>query len=132
MIAFVRGVTFALDVRRVEVERHRVDVGEDRRGSDPRDRLGRREEGEGGADHLVAAPDPERVQDDHERVRSVRDADRLRDVEVLSRLPLERGDVRPEHELPVLEDLRERLLQLRDSGAYCALTSMSGMSTGRV
>ncbi len=109
MIAFVRGVSLRSTSAGIEVERHRVDVGEDRRRADPRDRLGRREEREGGADDLVAAPDPERVEDEHERVGAVRDADRLGHAEVLGGLALERRDVRPEDEPAVLEHVGERL-----------------------
>ena len=79
-----------------------------------RDRLGGREEREGGADDLVAAPDPERVEHDHDRVGPVRDADRLGHAEVLRGLALELRNVRPEDEPAVLEHGRERLLQLRD------------------
>ena len=104
----------ALDVLRIEVQRHRVDVGEDGRRLASRDRLGGRVEGEGRADHLVAATDAERVEDEHDRVGAVGDADRLGDAEVLGRLRLEGRDVRPEDELAALEHVGEGLLQLRD------------------
>ena len=44
----------ALDVLGIEVQRHRIDVREDRRRAGAGDRLGGRVEGERGADHLVA------------------------------------------------------------------------------
>ena len=66
------------DVLGVEVERRRVDVGEDRRRAAPRDRLGRRVERERRADHLVAGADAERVEHEHDRVGAVGDADRVR------------------------------------------------------
>ena len=69
------------DVLRIEVQRHRVDVGEDRRRADAGDRLGGRVERERRADHLVAAPDPERLEREDERVGAVRDADRVRHAE---------------------------------------------------
>ena len=75
-----------LDLARVEVQRRRVDVGEDRRGAAARDRLGGREERERRADHLVAGADAERVEREHERVGAVGDADRVLDGEVLGRL----------------------------------------------
>ena len=48
-----------LDGRRIDVERGRVDVGEDGPGAQPGDGAGRGEEGEAGQDHLVARPDVE-------------------------------------------------------------------------
>ena len=50
------------DVLGIEVQRRRVDVGEDRRRAAARDRLGRRVERERRADDLVAGADPERVE----------------------------------------------------------------------
>ena len=114
MIAFVRSRDRALDLGRVEVERDRVDVGEDRRRAAAGDRLGGREERERRADHLVARADLERVEREHERVGAVRDADRLLDAEVLGRLALEALDLGPEDEAAALEGAGERLLQLRD------------------
>ena len=61
------------DVVRVEIQRDRVDVGEDRRRPDPRDRLRGRVEGESRADHLVAALDAYRLERQDERVRAVGD-----------------------------------------------------------
>ena len=82
----------------VEVQRGRVDVGEDGRRADACDRLGRRVERERGADDLVAAPDSERLEREDERVGAVRDADRMRDAEKRGRLVLERLDLGPEDE----------------------------------
>ena len=101
-----------LDVGRVEVERDGVDVGEDRRGAALRDRLGRRVEREGRADHLVARADPERVERQHEGVGAVRAADALGGAEMLRRLALERLDLGPEDEATRVERLRERRLEL--------------------
>ena len=111
MIAFVRAVSFRSTSTGSMFKRHSVDVGEDGRRLAARDRLGGRVEGEGGADHLVAAADPERVEDEHDRVGAVRDPDRLGNAEVLGRLGLEGRDVRPEDELAALEHVGERLLQ---------------------
>ena len=69
MIARVRGVIAALDVGSVEIERRRVDVGEDRRCANARDRLSRRVEREGRADDLVTRPDLERPQHEHDAHR---------------------------------------------------------------
>jgi hypothetical protein len=98
---------------RVEVRSGGIDVGEDRRGAAPRDRLGGRVEREGRTDHLVARPDTHRVEHEDERVGAVRDSDRLRDAQVVGRLALERLHVRAEDERPGFEDFCERLLELR-------------------
>src|SRR5439155_11976983 len=66
-------------VGRIEVQRRAVDVGEHGRGPALENRLGRREEGERRTHDLVTWPDPERVEDEDERVGSVRDADALAD-----------------------------------------------------
>ena len=102
----------ALVLGGVEVHRRRVDVREYRCRAAPDDRLRGRIERERGADHLVAGPDAEGVEDDHDRVRPVRDADRLGDAEVPRRLLLEGLHVRAEDEDPGLEHLGEALLQL--------------------
>ena len=95
----------------VEVERDGVDVGEDRRRAAPHDRLGRRVEGEGRADHLVAGPDAERLEREHERVGAVRDADRALHAEVGGGLLLERPVVRAADEALAVENLAERGLE---------------------
>ena len=134
MIAFVRGVDPALDVLGIEVQRHRVDVGEDRRRAGARDRLGGRVEGERRADHLVAAPDADRLEHEHERVGAVRDADRLRDAEVRRRPP-PRTPARsgPKMNRPDSSDAPNASWSSGISGAYCALTSTRSIFTaGRV
>ncbi len=112
MIAFVFGGHPAAHVARIEVHRLRVDVDEDRSRPAPCDRLGGRVEREGRADHLVPLADPERVEREDERVRPVRDADRVLDAEVGRRLLLEGADVRAEDEPAGVEDLGDSLLQL--------------------
>ena len=121
MIAFVRSRDRALDLGRIEVQRGRVDVGEDRRRAAARDRLGGREERERRADDLVAGADLERVEREHERVRAVGDADRLLDAEVLGGLALERLDLGAEDEAAAVEGAGERLLELRDEGRVLRL-----------
>ena len=101
-------------VLEVEVERGGVDVGEDRGRAAPRDRLGRRVEGEGGADHLVAGPDAERVERDHQRVGAVGDADRPLHAERSGGLLLERPVVRAANEALTFEHLPEDGLEPRD------------------
>ena len=94
MIARVRARDLRGDVLGIDVQRHRVDVGEHRSRAAPGDRLGGRVERERRADHLVARPDLHRVEHEHERVGAVRDADRLLRAEVRGRLLLERVEVR--------------------------------------
>ena len=113
MIAFVLGVIAARDVLGVEVERPRVDVGEDRRRAAPRDRLGGRVERERGADHLVARADLHRVEHEHERVGAVRDADRVLGTPRYAAASSSNAvDVRAEDEPARLEHVAEALLQL--------------------
>ena len=109
------------DVLRVEVERDRVDVGEDGRRAAARDRLGGRVEGERGADHLVAGADLHRVEREHERVGAVGDADRARHAELLGRLGLERLHVRAQDEDARVEHARDPLLDLRNQALVLGL-----------
>ena len=111
----------ALDLCRVEIQRRRVDVGEDRRRAAPGDRLGRRIERERRADHLVAGADVHAVHHEHERVGAVGAADRLLDAELGRGLALEGLDLGAEDELPGVERARERVLQLRDQGRVLRL-----------
>ena len=108
------------DVVRVEIQRDRVDVGEDRRRPDARDRLGGRVEREGGADDLVAGSDAHGLEREHERVRAVRDPDRVRHAEIRGRLALERLDLGPEDEAAGLEHFGEAILELGDERARTA------------
>ena len=114
MIAFVRSVILRSTSVGIEVQRLRVDLGEDRDGAASRDRLGRCKERERGADHLVTLTDPERVERDHDRICAVRDSDCLLHAEVFGRLALETVDLGTEDEPAGLECPRKRLLQLRN------------------
>ena len=100
MIARVRSVTFA-----AASSRSRLSVTGSisaKTGVAPRrdDRLGGRVEGEGGADDLVARPDAERLEGEHERVGAVGDADRPLHAEVRGCLLLERPVVLAADEAP--------------------------------
>ena len=97
----------------IQVERGRVDVGEHRGRTAPRDRLSRRVERERRADHLVTGADPERVEHEHDRIRSVGHADHVADAQVGGGLGLERLHVGPEHEDAGVDHLAEALFQLR-------------------
>ena len=114
MIAFVFGVIRAATSSGSRLSVTGIDVGEDGSRAGPGDRLGRRVERERGADHLVTGADPHRLERENERVGAVRDADRVRHVEVGGRLALERLDLGAEDEAARLEDLGEALLELRD------------------
>ena len=81
-----------------------------------RDRLRRGVERERRAEDLVAGPDLERLEAEHDRVRAVPDADRVRHAEPRRRLLLEGADVRPEDEHAGVENVGEPLLQLGDQG----------------
>ena len=87
-----------LDRVGVQHERRLVHVGEDGRGAEERDGLGGRKERERARHDLVARADAERAERDHERVRARVEADRVADAEKLSRLALERLDLRPADE----------------------------------
>ena len=100
------------DVARIDVQRRRVDVCEDRRCAAPGDGLGGRVEGEGGADDFIPWADPEGVQDEHEGVGPVGHADRVRGAEVGRNFLLEGAHVRTEDELPGLEHLLHPLPNL--------------------
>ena len=102
------------DILGIEVQGLRVDVGEDRRCAGSRDRLGRRVEREGGADHLVATSDPERLEREDERVRPVRHADRVRNTQEGGGFVLEGLHFGAEDESPRVENRREPLLELVD------------------
>ena len=114
MIAFVRAVSLPLDVGRVEVQRPGSMSA--KTGVAPTRAIASAVAKNVNAGQITSSPgaDLERVEDEHDRVGAVRDADRLGHAEVLGRLLLERLDVRPEDELAVLEHLGEGLLELRD------------------
>ena len=99
-------------IARVEVHRPCVDVDEHRLGAAPRDRLRGRVEREARADDLVAVAHVQSVERDHQRVRPVRDPDRMCDTEVRGGLLLEGAHVRAEDEPPRVEDFGDSLLQL--------------------
>ena len=100
------------DALRIEIERLRVDVREHRGRAHARDRLRSRVERERRTDHLCPCTDLERVEHEDQRVGAVRDPDRLSDTEIARRFLLEGADVRSEHELPALEHVVDRDLQL--------------------
>jgi hypothetical protein len=85
--------------------RVRGDVAEDGRRTGVRDRLRGGVEREGGDDDLVARPDAERAQREHERVGPVGDAGGVAGAEVGGELLLEGLDLGPEDERAAVDHL---------------------------
>ncbi len=78
---------------------------------------------------LVACADPERVEDEHERIGAVGDADRVLDAEELGRLALEALDLGAEDEAAGSRASRAKAAcSSGTKGAYCALTSTCGIA----
>ena len=65
----------ALDARRIEIERVRIDIGEHRRRAEQHDHFGGGAEREGRTDHRVARADALRHQHQHQRVGAAGAAD---------------------------------------------------------
>ncbi len=76
------------------------------------DRLGGGDEGVGRHEHLVAGPDLQRTQREHERLGAGGDADGEVGLAVVGELALERLDVVAERERAVLGDFADRPQQL--------------------
>ena len=109
MIARVRGVMAARRRPMIHRERVRLDVDEDRPGSDAGDRAGRREERERRGDHFVARTDAERHQRDEQRIGPRGDR-RRRARPDDGRLPLafQPFHLRSHNELLRIADARDR------------------------
>jgi hypothetical protein len=78
-------------------------------------------ERERGADHLVAGADPERVEDEDEGVRPVRDPHCIGHAEVGGGLLLEGAHLRAEDEPARVDNRPEAILQLLDQGRVLRL-----------
>ena len=100
--------------------RVRVDVAEDGPRARVRDRLGGGVERERGDDDLVAGPDAERAQREHQRVGAVGHAGGVARAEVGGELGLEGGDLRPEDERAAVDDLGDLRVDLRRAAARAA------------
>ena len=74
---------------RIEVERHRIDVGEERRGAEPDDRARGGPEAERRGEHRDARPDPEGAEHEEKGVGAGADADRVRHAAVCRHRGLE-------------------------------------------
>jgi hypothetical protein len=98
--------------RRVEVQRQRVDVGEDRARALVQDRVGRGDERERGRDHLVALSHAGRPQGQVERRRSRRYGARTAGADASGERLLEGGQAWTERKLAGAQDLDDRALLL--------------------
>ena len=98
----------------VDAARIRKDVGEHRRGTDERDDLWRRGEGEARHDNRVSCPDPVCHQCEEQGVGAARARDGVANPAVRRQSLLERADLRPHDELPVLQHPPDRVV---DAGA---------------
>ena len=100
----------ALQARRVEIERLRLDVGHDRRGAAERDDFGGGAERERGTDHRVAGPDFPRHQHEKQRVGPARTGDRMARAAERRKLRFQRAHLRSVNELAVREYARDRII----------------------
>jgi len=92
----------------VDVKRRRLNIGENDFGARPRDRSGRREKREGGADHFIARLQAQGHQRTEERVASAADADRMLYAAVRGQVFLKFFDMRPQHQRLVIENFIQR------------------------
>ena len=97
-----------LDLRGIDVHRHRVDVDEHRPEAGEHDDVRGGGEGVGGDEDLVARLEPEREHGEVERRRARRDGDRVGRLARPGELLLELGDDRALREHPALEHRRDR------------------------
>ena len=98
-----------LDVRRVDVQRLGVDVGEPRRGAGVEDRVHRCRPGERARDHLVARADPGDPERQVQRVGARGRGDGVRRAGVLREALLELGDPRAGRQPARLERRDDRV-----------------------
>ena len=90
------GSDSGLDFGGVDVVGLRVDIDEDRLGTEPGDPAGGGEERVGGGDHFVAGADPLGHQADQQGVAAGGNADRVRAAAILGQLGFTFGHGRPE------------------------------------
>ena len=126
MIALVAGVISGSGVGRVDVERDRIDVDEDRLGAQPPDRAGRGEERVAGQQHFVARADVDGHQRQQQSVAARGAADgelglAIRGERVSSVSHSGPRTNRPESQTRAIAASNSSL-----SGWYCRCTSNSG------
>ena len=105
--------TAAARRRRIDVERHRVDVAEDGRRALVQQAVGRRDEAERGRHDLVAGAPAERADAEVERGVPLDDRDRVLDPEPAGEVALEALQHRPQREPPRAQHLEHQLLLAR-------------------
>ena len=101
---------------RVDVERIGLDVNENRSRAAVADGVGRRDEGEGRRDHLIAGTDVQRGQGQTQRIGARCDADTMRAVAKRRDFPLQRSDIGTKHELAALQHSIDGLSDLVAQG----------------
>ena len=107
--AFVRSRDRRLDGGRIEVERVRVDVGEDGHAALVDEAVRRRRERERRGDHLVAGPDPRGAHAEVETRGAARDRRAVRRAHIAGEALLELLRDGTEREPPRPEHLRDQL-----------------------
>ena len=107
------GARADLDLRRVDVHRLRIDVDEDGPQTGDRDHVGRRREGVGGHQDLVARVEPEREHREVQRRRPGRDGDGVPRLARLGERGLELRHARTHRQHAALEHPYERVELLR-------------------
>ena len=119
-MALVRGVMAAREQRRIEVVGARVDVHEDRRGSEQGNGFHGGDEGERRGDHLVACAHAQRHQRDQQRIRAAGAGNAVLGAGARRQPRLQLRHLRPQDELAVGKhgaharvDLRLQLCVLR-------------------
>ena len=105
----MRSVIARSAARWIERQSFRVDIGEDGTGARHDDRDGGVRGGQWSRDDLVAGADAERAKDERDRVSAVADADSMRRAGCGGEFPLERLDLRSQHEPCAVDHARDGL-----------------------
>ena len=111
-MAFVR----RLDRGRIQVVREWVDIGEDWRSAGRGDRLGARNEGKRGSNHLVAGTDTQGAQHQLNRRGAGADSYRMASLAVVRKRLLECSHLRPQDETVVVDHACDSRVDLRLQG----------------
>ena len=106
-MTFVAGVIRRWTACRVDVERPRLDVGEDGPGPQPRHGAGGGEEREARQDHLVSGPDPQRHQRQQQGIAPRGAAHSMFGLAILGQVLFQFGDLRSQDESARIADPAE-------------------------
>src|SRR5690606_3948836 len=93
---------------RIDVQRPRIDINENRRGTHGTDSFRGCEEGKGGGDNLISRTDSEGPQADYKSIGARVEANSMLRTEKRSDLPLKGLNLRPENELSGSENSLNR------------------------